>query len=108
MLTPYGYAPLHRMTHSVRLRWPLTPQKRELAHDCLDSPSAVMLLSAVVIAFTLIPTRMREVQAEFDETGFEPTGDDAPGLVPLPQGAVAPLGEPMPQLAPIRVRGEGV
>ena len=48
--------------------------------------SAVVLTSAVVIAFTLIPTAMRESQAEFDETGFEPTGDDAPGLEPLPEG----------------------
>ena len=44
--------------------------------------SAVVLASAVVIAFTLMPTRMRAAQAEFDETGFEPTGDDAPGLEP--------------------------
>ena len=44
--------------------------------------SAVVLASAVVIAFTLIPTRMRDQQASFDEAGFEPTGDDAPGLEP--------------------------
>lgn len=44
--------------------------------------SAVVLASAVIIAFTLMPTRMRPTQAEFDESGFEPTGDDAPGLQP--------------------------
>jgi DHA2 family multidrug resistance protein-like MFS transporter len=59
--------------------------------------SAVVLLSSVVIAFTLIPTRMREAQAEFDESGFEPTGDDAPGLEPEPEGGTA---EPVPELTP--------
>jgi DHA2 family multidrug resistance protein-like MFS transporter len=44
--------------------------------------SGVVLTSSVVIAFTLIPRRMRTTQASFDETGFEPTGDDAPGLEP--------------------------
>ena len=44
--------------------------------------SALVLTSAVVIAFTLIPTRMRTTQAEFDEAGFESTGDPAPGLEP--------------------------
>jgi len=48
--------------------------------------SAIVLLSSVVIAFTLIPTRMRPQQAEFDESGFEPTGDDAPGLEPETDG----------------------
>jgi EmrB/QacA subfamily drug resistance transporter len=62
--------------------------------------SAVLLTSAIVIAFTLIPTSMREAQAEFDETGFEPTGDDAPGLEPLPEGGVPPLGVPVP--VPVR------
>jgi DHA2 family multidrug resistance protein-like MFS transporter len=67
--------------------------------------SAVVLLSSVVIAFTLIPTRMRQAQAEFDESGFEPTGDDAPGLEPLPEGDVAV--DPAPALAPVGVRSEG-
>jgi EmrB/QacA subfamily drug resistance transporter len=58
--------------------------------------SAVLLASAVVIAFTLIPTRMRETQAEFDETGFEPTGDDAPGLEPAPHYQPTPLGNGVP------------
>jgi hypothetical protein len=48
--------------------------------------SAVALLSSVAIAFTLIPTRMRPQQAQFDESGFEPTGDDAPGLEPEFEG----------------------
>jgi DHA2 family multidrug resistance protein-like MFS transporter len=48
--------------------------------------SAVVLMSSVVIAFTLIPSSMRPKQAEFDESGFEPTGDDAPGLEPIPGG----------------------
>ena len=56
--------------------------------------SAVVLTSAVVIAFTLIPTRMRTTQAGFDETGFEPTGDDAPGLAPTP--ATGSSGQPAP------------
>ena len=68
--------------------------------------SAVVLLSSVVIAFTLIPTRMRGTQAEFDETGFEPTGDDAPGLEPLPEGVA--LGHPAPELAPVRVPSDSV
>ena len=63
--------------------------------------SAVVLLSAVAIAFTLIPTQMREAQAEFDETGFEPTGDDAPGLEPDAGGDV-PLGRPTPAPVPVR------
>jgi EmrB/QacA subfamily drug resistance transporter len=63
--------------------------------------SAALLMSAVVIAFTLMPTRLRTTQAEFDETGFEPTGDDAPGLEPIPGGAVGPL---VP--APIPVRSD--
>jgi len=54
--------------------------------------SSVVLLSAVVIAFTLIPTKMRTAQAEFDETGFEPTGDDAPGLEPHADGEGIPVG----------------
>lgn len=61
--------------------------------------SAVVLASAVVIAFTLIPTRMRTDQAEFDETGFEPTGDDAPGLEHAPEGGVS--GQPVPQAGSI-------
>ena len=56
--------------------------------------SAVVLASAVVIAFTLMPTRMRSTQAEFDESGFEPTGDDAPGLEPEDDGGRTP--EPVP------------
>ena len=68
--------------------------------------SAVVLLSSVVIAFTLIPTRMREQQAEFDETGFEPTGDNAPGLEPEPQGGV--ITEPVPELVPVRVTNDPV
>jgi DHA2 family multidrug resistance protein-like MFS transporter len=56
--------------------------------------SAVVLTSAVVIAFTLMPTRMRDTQAEFDETGFEPTGDDAPGLEPETGVGDAPVGAP--------------
>jgi DHA2 family multidrug resistance protein-like MFS transporter len=67
--------------------------------------SAVVLLSSVVIAFTLIPTRMRETQAAFDETGFAPTGDDAPGLEHAPDGGV-PVGA-TPELAPVRVRSDG-
>jgi EmrB/QacA subfamily drug resistance transporter len=63
--------------------------------------SAVVLGSAVVIAFTLIPTRMRETQAEFDETGFEPTGDDAPGLEPPTDGGV-----PIPVPIPVPVQGD--
>lgn len=66
--------------------------------------SAVVLLSAVVIAFTLIPTRMRATQAEFDETGFGPTGDDAPGLEPQPDGGVSL--RPVPELAPVPVRSD--
>jgi hypothetical protein len=65
--------------------------------------SAVVLTSAVLIAFTLIPTSMRETQADFDETGFEPTGDDAPGLEPVPEGGAGPL---VP--APIRVWCDGL
>jgi EmrB/QacA subfamily drug resistance transporter len=61
--------------------------------------SAALLMSAVVIAFTLMPTRMRTTQAEFDETGFEPTGDDAPGLEPVPEGAAGPL---LPVPIPVR------
>jgi DHA2 family multidrug resistance protein-like MFS transporter len=64
--------------------------------------SAVVLTSAVLIAFTLIPTSLRETQADFDETGFEPTGDDAPGLEPVPEGGAGPL---VP--APIPVRSDG-
>jgi len=64
--------------------------------------SAVVLTSAVLIAFTLIPTSMRETQADFDETGFEPTGDDAPGLEPVPEGGAGPL---VP--VPIPVRSDG-
>jgi DHA2 family multidrug resistance protein-like MFS transporter len=60
--------------------------------------SAIVLLSSVVIAFTLIPTRMRTAQAEFDETGFEPTGDDAPGLEALPEGRL--VGTPHPSSRP--------
>ena len=56
--------------------------------------SAAVLASAVIIAFTLIPTRMRPAQAEFDETGFEPTGDDAPGLEHEDDGGRAP--QPVP------------
>ena len=59
--------------------------------------------TALPIAYTLIPKRMREKQAEFDETGFEPTGDDAPGLEPLPEGGTL---ERVPELAPIPVRSE--
>ncbi len=65
--------------------------------------SAALLLSSVVIAFTLMPTRMRETQAEFDETGFEPTGDDAPGLEPETGGEI-PLGQPVP----VTVRSENL
>jgi len=60
--------------------------------------SAVVLLSSVVIAFTLIPTRMRAAQAEFDESGFEPTGDDAPGLEPETGNGRTP--DPVPGGAP--------
>jgi EmrB/QacA subfamily drug resistance transporter len=67
--------------------------------------SAVVLLSAVGIAFTLIPTRMREAQAEFDETGFEPTGDDAPGLEPSPDGEGMPVG--VPATVPVRSSDQG-
>lgn len=67
--------------------------------------SAAVLLSAVGIAFTLIPMRMRETQADFDEAGFEPTGDDAPGLEGAPEGAPqgVPMHEPTPELAPVPV-----
>jgi DHA2 family multidrug resistance protein-like MFS transporter len=64
--------------------------------------SAVLLTSAIVIAFTLIPTRMREAQAEFDETGFEPTGDDAPGLEPIPEGGEVPVGVAVAVPVPVR------
>ncbi len=47
--------------------------------------SAVILVSAVVIAFTLIPKRMRDVQAEAQERPAPPT----PGLDPLPERAAA-------------------
>lgn len=67
--------------------------------------SAVVLLSAVAIAFTLIPTRMREAQAEFEGTGFDPTGDDAPGLEPVPEGSFGRGAAP--ELTPIRVRSDG-
>ena len=63
--------------------------------------SAVVLLSAVGIAFTLIPTRMREAQAEFDETGFEATGDIAPGLEPNAEGEI-----PVLRPAPVPVRSD--
>lgn len=66
--------------------------------------SAVLLLSSVVIAFTLIPTRMRETQAEFEESGFEPTGDDAPGLEPMPEAGLD--GDGLPELAPVHVRND--
>ena len=67
--------------------------------------SAVVLLSAVAIAFTLIPTKMRATQAEFDETGFEPTGDDAPGLEPHPGDGI-PLGGRTPAPVPVPVHSD--
>jgi hypothetical protein len=66
--------------------------------------SAIVLTSAVVIAFTLIPTRMRDEQADFDETGFEPTGDDAPGLEPNSDGGIPPMGTPIP--VPVAIRSD--
>ena len=62
--------------------------------------SAVVMASAVVIAFTLIPRRMRTTQAEFDETGFEPTGDDAPGLEPALGGGLG--SHATPAVVPVR------
>ena len=83
----------------------------EVAHGAFMSAmndgfviSAIVLLSSVVIAFTLIPTRMRPAQAEFDESGFEPTGDDAPGLEPAPDG---PASVPAPELPPAGAEPEG-
>lgn len=67
--------------------------------------SAVVLASSLVIAYTLIPKRLREKQADFDEAGFEPTGDDAPGLERVaertPEFApeVATVGAPAPGAA---------
>ena len=68
--------------------------------------SAVVLMTAVGIAFTLIPSRMREKQAEFDETGFEPTGGDAPGLEPWPEHGR--LLDPTPVLAPVTIERDRV
>lgn len=67
--------------------------------------SAVVLLSAVGIAFTLIPTKMRTTQAEFDETGFEPTGDDAPGLEPHSDDGI-PLDRRTPAPVPVPVHSD--
>ncbi len=40
---------------------------------------------------------MRATQAEFDEAGLEPTGDDAPGLEPSSERG--PRGEQVPASA---------
>jgi len=64
--------------------------------------SAIIMTSAIGIAFTLIPTRMRSTQAAFDESGFEPTGDDAPGLEGRPTRSLEPGPTRSLELGPTR------